>query len=291
LVKKLLITGATGFLGWNLCQVSAAHWQVFGTYHHHASAPTGVTLIPIDLRQFAILQDLLRTVHPDAVIHLAALSSPNLCQQHPQDSYQLNVRLAGNLAGLCADAKIPLLFTSTDQVFDGRRGFYRETDPVCPINRYGEHKALAEAEIRTRHPSAIVCRMPLMFGVAPSSNNFLQSFLRTLRSGQELNLFTDEIRTPVSGQTAARGLLLALDKAPDLLHLGGRERISRYEFGRLMGEVFDLPQARLIPCRQQDVPMPAPRPADVSLDSAKAIGLGYDPPSLRNELISLKEFL
>jgi dTDP-4-dehydrorhamnose reductase len=86
-------------------------------------------------------------------------------------------------------------------------------------------------------------------------------------------------------------LLLALDKAPDLLHLGGRERISRYEFGRLMGEVFDLPQARLIPCRQQDVPMPAPRPADVSLDSAKAIGLGYDPPSLRNELISLKGFL
>ncbi|HEY9600584.1 MAG TPA: sugar nucleotide-binding protein, partial [Allocoleopsis sp.] len=112
--------------------------------------------------------------------------------------------------------------------------------------------------------------------------------IKMLREGQELRLFTDEFRTPVSGTTAAKGLLLALEKAEGLLHLGGKERVSRYEFGRLMVEVLELPQDGLKACRQQDVPMAAPRPADVSLDSSKAFALGYAPLSIREELEGLR---
>ncbi|HAX78559.1 MAG TPA: NAD(P)-dependent oxidoreductase, partial [Cyanobacteria bacterium UBA11372] len=106
--------------------------------------------------------------------------------------------------------------------------------------------------------------------------------------GKELSLFTDQFRTPASGKTAASGLLLALEKVEGILHLGGKERVSRYEFGRLMAEVFELPQDKLKACLQEDVPMPAPRPNDVSLNSEKAFALGYQPLSLREELEKLR---
>ncbi|MEM9807664.1 MAG: sugar nucleotide-binding protein, partial [Cyanobacteria bacterium P01_D01_bin.56] len=130
--------------------------------------------------------------------------------------------------------------------------------------------------------------MPLMFGaVPPTAQSFLQPFLQTLRDGKELKLFVDEFRTPVSGTTAAKGLLLALEKAQGLIHLGGKERISRYDFGLLMTEVFDLPDDNLKPGRQQDVKMSAPRPPDTSLDSTKAFALGYAPGSIQEELEAL----
>jgi dTDP-4-dehydrorhamnose reductase len=73
-----------------------------------------------------------------------------------------------------------------------------------------------------------------------------------------------------------------------MIHLGGKERLSRYDFGRLLVEVFQLPATRLKSCRQQDVKMAAPRPADVSLDSSKAFHLGYQPLSVREELEMLR---
>lgn len=288
-MQKLLITGASGFLGWNLCQVAAPAWETYGTYFSRSAPIAGTTLLKVDLRQFQDLKNLFQTVRPDAVIHLAAQARLDRCQQEPEDSHLLNVTLAGNVAGLCADFAIPCVFTSTDQVFDGLNPPYRETDPVSPIQRYGEQKALAETEVLNRYPKTAVCRMPLMFGaVPPTASSFLQPFIQTLREGKELNLFVDEIRTPVSGTTAARGLLLALQTVQGLLHLGGRERISRYDFGRLMVEVLDLPATGIKPSRQQDFETSAPRPPDVSLDSSKAFALGYNPLSLREELSQLK---
>jgi dTDP-4-dehydrorhamnose reductase len=128
-----------------------------------------------------------------------------------------------------------------------------------------------------------------MFGVAPpTATSFIQPFIKILREGKELNLFSDEFRTPVSGVTAAKGLLLALEKVEGLLHLGGKERVSRYDFGRLMVDALQLPQENLKACKQKDVPMAASRPPDVSLNSSKAFALGYEPLSLREELEALR---
>jgi dTDP-4-dehydrorhamnose reductase len=147
---------------------------------------------------------------------------------------------------------------------------------------------MAEQKMLEEYPQTAVCRMPLMFGAAtPTASSFIQPFIQTLQQGKELNLFVDEFRTPVSGTTAAKGLLLALEKVNGLIHLGGKERISRYEFGRLLIEVFQLPAAGLKACRQEDVKMAAPRPIDVSLDSSKAFALGYQPLPLREELEAL----
>ncbi|MEH1936255.1 MAG: NAD(P)-dependent oxidoreductase [Nostoc sp.] len=284
-MKKLLITGASGFLGWHLCQLAKQEWEVYGTYFSHPLEIPGMKMLKANLTNFQELQRIFSDIKPAAVIHTAAHSQPNFCQTHPEESHAINVIASGNLAGLCADNSIPCAFTSTDLVFDGLNAPYREMDSVCPVNLYGEQKAIAEADMLERYPMTAVCRMPLMFGAAtPTAKSFIQAFIQTLKAEQELSLFIDEFRTPVSGTTAAKGLLLALEKVNGIIHLGGKERISRYYFGQLLVEVFQLPTTGLKSCRQQDVKMAAPRPPDVSLDSSKAFALGYQPLSLKEEL-------
>ncbi|QIZ70290.1 SDR family oxidoreductase [Oxynema aestuarii] len=288
-MKRLLLTGASGFLGWNLAQVTTKTWEVFGTYFCHSPSVKGIESFQIDLRDFQAVKDLFNTVRPEAVIHTAASSQPNFCELHPKESHEINVSATCNLAGLCADRGIPFVFTSTDLVFNGLNPPYRELDPVCPVSMYGEQKVMAELGVLERYPEAVVCRMPLMFGEAgPTATSFLQPMLAKLRSGERLRLFVDEFRTPVSGKTAALGLLLALEKGRGLLHLGGRESLSRYEFFELAIDVFELNDAAIAPCFQKDVKMAAPRPPDVSLDSSKAVALGYQRPTIREELEQLR---
>ena len=288
-MKKLLITGSSGFLGWHLCELAKQKWDVYGTYFSHNLDIEGTKLIKVDLTDFSELKKLFQEIQPSAVIHTAAQSQPNYCQTHPEESLLINVTASLNIAGLCADNSIKCVFTSTDLVFDGLKGFYKETDSVNPVNIYGEHKVMAENGMLKRYPQTAVCRMPLMFGSAtPTATSFLQSFLKTLQEGKELKLFVDEFRTPVSGKTAAEGLLLAIDKVEGIIHLGGKERISRYDFGRLLVEIFDIPSAKITASRQKDVKMAAPRASDVSLDSSKAFELGYAPPNLREQLFSVR---
>lgn len=287
-MKKLWVTGASGFLGWHLCQMAKRDWRVYGAYWTKPIDAPGIRLDQLNLLDFQALKQSFKTIQPEAVIHTAAQSKPNICQIRPDETYPINVTAAVNLANLCAEAEIPYVFTSTDLVFDGRNPPYRETDPVCPINHYGEQKAIAEAEILAAYPRATVCRMPLMFGAkTPSAQSFLQPWLKTLREGKKLKLFTDEFRTPISASTASNGLLLALEKGHGRLHLGGRNSISRFEFGRLLVEVGQFSPHQLHPCLQQDVPMPAPRPKNVSMDSAKAFALGYAPGPLKPELAAI----
>jgi dTDP-4-dehydrorhamnose reductase len=288
-MKKLLVTGASGFLGWNLCQLAQQEWEIYGTSFSHPLEIAGITPLKVDLRNYEELKRLFQDIQPNAVIHTAALSSPNFCQSNPEESQAINVTASCNIAGLCADSSIPCVFTSTDLVFNGLNAPYQETDAVSPVNLYGEQKVTAEEGMLERYPKTSICRMPLMFGVAtPPAQSFMQPFIQTLREGKELSLFTDEFRTPVSGTTAAKGLLLALEKVNGRIHLGGKERVSRYEFGRLLVEVLELPSEGLKSCRQADVKMTAPRPPDVSLDSSKAFEIGYAPLSLRQELEALR---
>lgn len=284
-MKKLLITGASGFLGWHICQLAKAEWQVYSTYSTNLIEIPGVKTLKVDLTDFTALKALFQEIQPAAVIHTAAKSQPNYCQLHSQETYKINVTASGNIAGICADNSLPLAFTSSELVFDGLNSPYKETDPVCPINIYGEQKVEAECIIAEKYPIAAICRMPLMFGQkTPTAQSFIQPFIQVLTARKELTLFVDEFRTPASAMVAAQGLLLALEKVNGYIHLGGIERISRYEFGKLLVEVFNLPAEGIKPCYQRDVKMAAPKPADVSLNSSKAFALGYQPLSIKAEL-------
>jgi len=286
--RKLIVTGASGFLGWNLCQEAKDIWEIYGTVFSHPVTIDGIKIVRINLTDYKSLRNSFQEIRPDAVIHTAAAADPNYCQTHREESRKINLDASLYIAGLCADYKIPCVFTSTDSVFNGLTPPYKEDAPVSPINIYGEHKALAEEGMFRRYPETAVCRMPLMFGLpSPASASFIQPMIKAMREGAELRLFTDEYRTPVSGKTAARGLLLALEKVKGIIHLGGKERISRYDFGKLMRNLLGLHNAVLTPCLQKDVVMPASRPPDLSLDSSKAVRLGYKQQTLTDELKAL----
>jgi len=288
--RKLLVTGASGFLGWNLCNEAKREWDVTGIFHSHPVQPEGVKTVQLDLTDYKALKKLFIDLRPDAVIHTAAAASPNYCQEHPAESEAINIGASVNLAGLCSENGIPYIFTSTDLVFNGLEAPYSEDDTTNPLNIYGEQKVFAEEKVLNEYPKTAVCRMPLMFGPSsPAYQTFFQQMVDALNEGNELKLFTDEYRTPASAGTAAKGLLLAIEKFKGIVHLGGVERISRYHLGLLMMDVMGIGEAKLIQCKQKDIEMSAPRAPDLSLDSSNANSLGYKPLTLREELVKLLE--
>ncbi|MGK7909888.1 MAG: NAD(P)-dependent oxidoreductase [Synechococcus sp.] len=291
MMNRLLVTGASGFLGWNLCYVAQSSWSVFGTYFSHAVPLDGASVFKCDLTNPSELERLFEMLNPDAVIHAAAASKPNFCQANPEESFAINVSASVNIARLCGERQIPLAFTSTDLVFDGQNAPYTEDDSVCPINVYGEHKVIAEQKMLEVNPAISICRMPTMFGPpSPISPTFLQGVVKNLKEGTAMNLFVDEFRTPVSARAASQGLLLAIEKQfQGILNLGGKERVSRYEFGLLVADILQLSTEHIRPAKQADVSMLAPRSPDVSMDSSKAFDMGYRPLTLKEELTCLPD--
>ena len=287
-MRSLLITGASGFLGWHACRILAQNWQVFGTYHTQPVQLKTAAVCPLNLNHDESIQACWEMTQPHAVLHTAAVSKINQCQQEPEKSYEINVTGAVKLAERCAAANIPFLFTSTDLVFDGTQAPYVESSPTSPINCYGQQKATAEAKILSAYPQATICRLPLMYGTAtPVATCFLQGFLEAITAGKILTLFTDEIRTPAEVTDVIQGLKLVLDQqVTGILHLGGPQSLNRYEFGQLMAAAFHVPSTAMKPCLQSSVSLTTPRPKDVSLNSQRAFGLGYSP---RTAAVALSE--
>ncbi|MDB9526577.1 SDR family oxidoreductase [Oscillatoria sp. CS-180] len=285
-MRSLLITGASGFLGGHACQQLGNDWQIWGTYHTQPITLTNGTAQPLDLTDKASIRTCWETVKPEAVLHLAAISKADQCQRQPDISHQVNVDGAVELAKRCAADGIPFVFASTDLIFEGTQPPYLEDDQPTPVNIYGQQKAAAEVEIATLYPDAAICRLPLLFGAAaPTANCFLQDLLAQVAAGETLNLFTDEVRTPVDAADAVRGLNLVLQEGiTGLLHLGGRQRLSRYEFGLMMAQAFGFPETVIKPCLQSSVQLSAPRPKDVSLNSEQAFSLGYAPQAVEEAL-------
>jgi dTDP-4-dehydrorhamnose reductase len=275
---KLLITGASGFLGRPLCALAAEKWSVTGAYHRHFADIPGVVPIGVDLTDTARLRALVAEVNPVAVIHAAAVAQPLACEQHPQSSEVLNVRVPERLAALCAQRGIPFVFVSSDLVFDGNQAPYDESRPASPVCVYGRQKARAETAVIANHDEALVCRLPLMFGAAGHPHrNFTWQMLTALHQDRSVKLFTDEFRTPVDHVSAARGLLGVLGRARGVLHLGGRTRLSRYDFGILLAAKMGAAQSLLEPVTIDAMPAAMARSPDCSLDSRRAYALGYDP--------------
>ncbi len=286
--KRLLVTGASGFLGWNICYVAYKSWDVFGVVFSTPVEVSGVSIKVADLTDFNKLKRLFMDVAPDAVIHAAAAANTNYCQVNQTESHKINVDASINIAGLCMERNIPLVFVSTDMVFDGLSAPYKEEDSVCPINMYGEQKVIAEEEMVKRNPEMAICRTSIMFGHYPNNGkNWFQQILESMRMHQDLQLFVDEYRTFLSVRNAVSGLLLALGNISGILHLSGDESISRYDFARLVTTIFQINDAILLPCKIKDVTVAAPRAHDLSLDNRKAKTFGFNPSSIEKELKAL----
>ena len=283
-MRKLLVTGISGFLGWHVANHQQDDYELLGIYNQTEPKLENIQLASLNLTDYKAVRNFLEKTQPDAILHLAANSNPNNCEQH-ESSNNINVNTTISLANWAVRRNIPFLFTSTDLVFDGKNAPYSEASATNPIMVYGQQKVEAEQKVLEMYPNAIIARMPLMYGMPANDLGYMNAWIRNLKKGKKVFCFTDEYRTTLSGNDAAAGLFLLLEKnKAGIFHLGGRERISRYDFALKMAEVFDLPKELIIPSLQKDVQMPAKRPADVSLVSEKAFKLGFNPGSVEEEL-------
>ena len=310
---KLLITGATGLLGSHILRAAKERWHPVATYHRTTRRQAQyffgeIDHGRIDLGDYSETKAMMADVQPAAVIHTAAITDLDFCEQYPHDSLRINLHAATNLAALCGDMDIPFVFTSTDLVFDGANAPYAEDDPPAPINVYAEHKAFAEEGILAAYADAVVARLPLIVGYGSlGRETFFHKLVAAFRSGQEVTLFGDAVRTPVSAAVAADGLLqiagsgfeddvnvAEIDRVVGRLHLGGRDQISLFELGLLTLNILGLSEQLAVPVSvldsytgQLERPFLAARSANVALDSSRAYELGYDPPPLRSQLEEL----
>jgi dTDP-4-dehydrorhamnose reductase len=230
----------------------------------------GYPLQPVDLATADATAAAFRSIKPTHVIHAAAISRIDQCYAYPERASAVNTQGTRQLTELAAEAGARLVYVSTDLVFDGQRGHYTEQDPPAPVSVYGRTKAASEQPVRQYQRGAVV-RVSLLLGSTLIGRpGFFDGQLRVLRErNKPFALFQDEWRTPLSQMTAATALLAIADSdSPELLHLGGPERLSRFEVGQRLARYLGSDPELFSPASQADFDAPEPRPSDVSLDSS-----------------------
>lgn len=270
---RLLVTGASGQLGSYLVRESLRGGEtVLAWSGQRRGELFGCPLRPVDLAEPDAIATAFRETRPDRVVHAAALAAVSDCYRAPRRAEQINMHGSTVLAELADRAKVPLVYVSTDMVFNGEHAPYREVDAVAPVSVYGRTKAEAERVVLAS-PRNTVARVPLMFGPTLTGRpTFFDQQVLALRQRQPVTLFHDEWRTPLSFLTAARALL-TLGVPLGLLHVGGPERLSRLEMGQRLAGFLGCDPATIVSISRNSVAAAEPRPADLSLDSSRGRSL------------------
>jgi len=253
------ITGAGGLIGSHIVRAAAVHapnWRV-----------RGLTRSDFDLTDFPEVQRQFEADLPKLLIHCAAMSDPTVCETQHTLTRLVNREATFYLSGLAQD--IPMIFISSDLVFDGKHGNYTEQDEPSPLTFYARTKAEAEALVLANLLHSVV-RTTLNAGKSPDSDRGIEEQLR-LRwaKGDTVKLFIDEYRCPTPAEVTARGIWeLALAKRPGLYHLAGSQRLSRLEIGQAIAESRPEWNPKIESCSLRDYAGP-PRAPDTSLDCGK----------------------
>lgn len=249
------ITGAGGLIGSHILRITPPEWKA-----------RALVRGKLDLTGFAAVGAAFAREQPQLVIHCAALSKTLECQRHPGRARINNIDVTRVLAELAAD--IPFFFFSTDLVFDGEKGNYNEGGVPNPLIVYAQTKLAAE-KIVLENPGHTVIRTSLNAGRTARANAFNEQWRAAWLRGETTNLFTDEFRSPLSAEVTARAVWeLVSANQPGLYHLGGAERLSRYEIGCLLAANEPHLEARIERGSIQGY-ADMRRSPDTSLDSTK----------------------
>jgi dTDP-4-dehydrorhamnose reductase len=270
-IRKILITGASGQLGsYLLDQLRGSSDHIIAWSSGNRQERSGTRLQPVDLANADQVARCFEEAKPNLVLHVAALASIVACSQAPERAEKINHLGTALLAELAARSKSRLLYVSTDLVFDGEKGNYREEDEAHPLSTYGRTK-LAGEKAALAIASSLVVRVSLLLGPSLHTErpNFFDQQSQTLLSGQSIGCFVDEWRTPLTHRWAARMLLKLLGEwdGTGLLHLGGPERLSRSEMGQRLAQRLGVAAQKIEPIARAAGLAAEPRPRDVSLNS------------------------
>jgi dTDP-4-dehydrorhamnose reductase len=232
----------------------------------------GVEAVPLDLADEKAIQRTMETIQPAAVIHTAAWSDLDGCKRDPKQAFHINATATEILAEMSSRLGCRLVYVSSDMVFDGGRGNYSEEDTPRPINVYGKTKLTGEKFIQSVCRDFAIARAALIYGKpVTGSNSFSEKIKQVVGTGEVMRLFTDQFRTPVLVENLAEALLELSENAfVGTIHLGGAERVNRYDFGLRLAELNHLPVELMKPVSMGDILMDAPRPRDVSLNTGLA---------------------
>ncbi len=270
--SKLLITGGSGFLGWNLAKWAADSYDVHFTYKHHPISIEGCQEYHLTLQNRPEIEEVVEDIQPKIIIHTAALANVDICEKHRSIAYEINVAATSYLAKCAERLNCRVVYISTDLIFDGQVGNYSETDKPNPLNYYGETKLLGEKAIMSTSTDYLILRMALMYGIGNGINGCFTDWIRSgLEREKPVLLYTDQYRTPLFVLDGVCGLLELLEKPVknEIFHLAGSERLNRYDLGRKFAKIFGYNDQWLRPTKMQAVTTTAQRGSDCSLNTAK----------------------
>lgn len=269
--KHLLLTGASGFIGWHFQEILSKYYKVFAQYNKNKLIKKCCSPVQIDLQHYKTLQSSFKKIKPSVVIHTAALASIWECENNPEMAFCINRDATALMAELCNGIGAKFIFFSTDVVFDGKKGGYVETDDVNPLNVYGASKAEAESIIDKKADDYLILRISLSYALKNAVHKcFVDDIINSLRQGETLNLYTDQIRCPgFVEDTAVITLRLLSENKKGIFHCSGPEPLSRYEIGKIIANTFSYSMKHINPVRVEEYLLPFKNGMNCSLNNEK----------------------
>lgn len=283
----LVVTGASGLLGTTV--LLEAHKQgrpVAGLCHQHLLHIPDIPIHSVDLTDSSAVQKILVSLRPTQIIHCAALTNVDWCEDHPEEANKMNADSSGYLAQLASGLGARFLHISTDAVFDGKRMNYAERDEPAPLNVYGHSKLRGEREVLRQNPSSVVVRVNIYGWNGQKKLSLAEWILDQLTRGKPVPGFTDVYFTPILVNDLADILFAALDRGlSGIYHIGGSERVSKYEFARRVAVEFGFDPSQIMQTHVEHASLRAKRAPDMSMNVEKiSAALGRTMPNIASGL-------
>jgi dTDP-4-dehydrorhamnose reductase len=273
-MQKIYITGVCGMLGYNIALGLKGKYDLYGA----DIVPIPEQDYPIeyfDLLDFSKLRESIKKAEPDVVVHTAAAVNVDRCEMDRKFAYELNTHLTQEIAKVCGENGIKLIYISTDAVFDGEKdGLYQETDLPEPVNYYGETKLLGEKYVQ-ECKNSLILRTNIYGRNIQNKCSFGEWIVESLRRGEELNMFTDIFFSPILVNELTEIIDACIEKnVSGLYHACGTGKISKYDFGMAVKEVFGI-QSGVIHATVSEI---------MEFKARRSKNMGMDNGKLRNEL-------
>ena len=257
---KVFISGGSGLLGSNCMKhFQEMGWTVVGSYY---SFQTDDTVFYDTLEDSPFNFDV-REFKPDVIVHCGALTHVDYCETHEEESYEKTVQSTINLVKLANEVGAKMVYISTDYVFDGKEGPYREDAPFNPLGIYAKHKLEAEQITLKDAKSSLVLRVTNVYGDELRGKNFVARIVDQCRNNQKLTLKLpyDQFSSPCNAWDIARAMFVLLrDGKTGMYNIGGTDYMNRVELALRVLSYFPDAEYELIPMNTEELNQPAKRP-------------------------------
>lgn len=295
---KILITGANGLLGQKLVNLlqQEKDIELLATSRGQSRLLTkNIRYKSLDIENRNNVAEVVSSFAPDAIIHTAAMTNVDTCEQNREACWQANVKAVENLVTAAEENNSFFIHLSTDFIFSGDDGPYSEDAEARPVNYYGESKLASEEVVkRCKAPWAIV-RTVLVYGITPgmSRSNIILWVKDGLENGKTLQVVDDQLRSPTLAEDLAAGcLLVAKQKAAGIWHISGKEMLTPYDMAIKTADFFKLDKNLINKTDSTRFTQPAKRPSRTGFIIDKAMQqLGYKPHSFEEGIALLAEQL